>query len=122
MGASPIISKAVAGPTAIATFTAEMGAMVSTSYAGLIQVEARAAPGTTNSNMASYILHATKQPSAAGVVSVISQQGLLAGVSANHPSFTFSIVADALTVTPIGAASGSFSFWITAMGGIGVYA
>jgi hypothetical protein len=122
IGGSPAISKNVTAATGIATLSSEMGSLLSTSYAGLLQVEARASPGTAGSNMASYLLHITKQPSGAGVISVISSQGLTTGGSANHPSFTFSMVGDVLTATPVGSASGAFVFWITAIGGIGVYA
>jgi hypothetical protein len=121
IGGSSAISKTVTAATGVATLTSEMGSIVSTSYAGLLQVEARSSPGTVGSNMSSYFLHITKQPSGSGVVSVISQQGLLTGASANHPSFTFTVVGDTLTVTPIGSTSGAFVFWITAIGGIGIY-
>lgn len=122
VGSSAAISKTVTAATALATLTAEMASLSSTSYAGLVHVEARASPGTSGSNMASYFLHITKQPSGSGVISVISSQGLTTGGSANHPSFTFSMVGDALTATPVGSASGAFVFWITAIGSIGVYA
>lgn len=122
IGGSSAIAKSVTAATAVATMTNEMGSALSTSYAGLVHVEARSSPGTTGSNMASYLLHITKQPSGAGVVSVISAQGLTTGGGANHPSFTFSMVGDALTVTPVGATLGAFVFWISAIGGIGVYA
>lgn len=118
---TPPITKTVTAATAIAKMTSELTSLLSTSYAGLLQIEVRAYPGSTNSNMASYFLHVTKVPSQSGVVSVISAQGLTTGGSANHPSFTFTVVSDYLTATPVGSTSGTFMFTITAVGGIGVY-
>lgn len=119
---TPGITKTVAGATGLVTLTSELSSTVTTSYAGLLQIEARSSPGTLGSNVSSYFLHITKQSGGSGVVSVISQQGLLTGGSANHPSFTFTVVGDVLTVTPISSTSGAFVFWITAIGGIGIYA
>jgi hypothetical protein len=115
------ITKTVTAAEGLATLTSELSSAVSTSYAGLLQIEARNSPGTLGSNLASYFLHITKQPGGSGVVSVISQQGLTAGAGANHPSFTFTVVGDVLTVTPVASTTGAFVFWITAIGGIGVY-
>lgn len=119
---TPSITKTVTAATGIATLTSGMLTNTSVSYAGMLQIEARSSPGTFSSNMASYILHITKQPSGSGVVSVVSAQGLTTGGSANHPSFTFTVVGDVLTATPVGSTSGAFLFWITTIGGIGVYA
>jgi hypothetical protein len=95
---------------------------LSNSYVGLLQIETRISPGTSNSNLASYLLHVTKVPGQTGVVSVISAQGSTTGGATNHPSFTFSIANDYLTVTPVVATTGAFIFTITALDGIGVYA
>lgn len=116
------ITKAVTAATTLVTLTSGLSFNTSVSYAGMLQIEVRNTPGTLGSNVTSYILHITKQYGGAGLVSVISQQGLVAGAAAKHPSFTFTVVDDQLTVTPIGLTSGTFLFWITAMGVIGVYA
>lgn len=123
IGGSPAITKTVIAPTAIATITQEMGSLLSNSYCGLLQVEARSSPGTSGSGLASYLLHVTKQPGSTGVITVVSAQGLTTGSTANSPSFTFSMAADnTLVVTPVGSSSGTFVFWITAMGTLGIYA
>ena len=122
ISATAPITKAVTAATTLATLTSGLSFNTSVSYAGMLQIEVRNLPGTLGSNVTSYILHITKQLGGAALVSVISQQGLVAGAGAKHPSFTFTVVDDQLTVTPIGLTSGTFLFWITAMGGIGVYA
>jgi hypothetical protein len=121
IAATAPITVNVVAPTAIARMTASLQSTLSASYAGLLQIEARVSPGTNNSNLASYILHVTKVPSQSGVVSVISAQGLTTGGSANHPSFTFTLVGDYLTATPVGSTNGTFVFTITSLGGIGIY-
>lgn len=122
-GTAPLaVTVSGATPAAIAKMTSGFGSTLTTSYAGLLQIEARVGPATVNSNVASYFLHVVKVPGQAGAVALISALGLTAGGSANHPSFTFSIVNDYLTVTRVGSTSGDFLFTITALGGIGIYA
>ncbi|MNX77835.1 hypothetical protein D3C86_1093950 [compost metagenome] len=123
VAATAPITKTVpaATPTALAKITAGMNTVLTTSYSGMLLIQARPSPGTLSSNMASYILHVSKVPGQTGVVGVISAQGLVAGAGTNHPSFTFSIVGDYLTVTPVVATVGDFVFTITALGQLGVY-
>ncbi|AMB18668.1 hypothetical protein BH780_gp085 [Bacillus phage Eldridge] len=67
-------------------------------------------------NTASYILHIGKHIINSHV-NKISEGGLTAGSSANHPSFTFSIdtTNNQLLATPVGSTSGTFYFYVTVL-------
>lgn len=89
-----------------------------TIYGGLMFIEARNGSSDTGNN-ASYVLHVTKSPGGT-LISQISAQGLTAGNSANWPSFTFSFdsATNQLRASPVSNTSGSFYFYITAMGNV----
>jgi hypothetical protein len=51
---------------------------------------------------------------------VVSSNGLTAGGSASHPSFTFTLdtTNNELEVSPVASTSGTFYFYITKLGGL----
>lgn len=102
--------------TSIFTCTSYRGA--ASAYDGVITIMAK---NTTNDNgnLSSYVLHVVKSPLGM-VINLISGQGMLEGLSANWPSFTFTVdtAANAILATPVGATSGIFHFYATYYGNI----
>lgn len=89
-----------------------------TAFEGLIFIIAKTTT-TESGNNSSYAFHVSKYPLGVSITK-LSEQGLLTGGSANHPSFSFSIdpTTGQLLVTPIGSTSGTFHFYGTYMGNI----
>jgi hypothetical protein len=92
-------------------------------YSGVLHVIATAGTFATtgNRNLAAYVLLLTKGPGGSGVVE-IAKNGLTAGSAANWPSFAFSLdtTNNQLEASPVGSASGSFHFYVSQVGGLGL--
>lgn len=88
-------------------------------FSGLITLEAKSAD-TENSNLAVYTLSVAKTSAGTYYITQITALGLLAGSSANWPSFTWTIDSGTgrLMATPVGSTSGLFYFYATALGNL----
>lgn len=90
-------------------------------YSGVLHVWAgNASPQNSELfNGAAYVLLVTKSTSGSGVVQ-IAANGLIAGESANAPSFTWSLDSanNRLLATPIGSTSGVFHFYVSQLGAL----
>ena len=86
------------------------------SYGGEILIQASIADpsGSAVRNSATYKLLVDKGVS--GVVVELAKAGMTTGGGASHPSFTWSMVGNMLTATPVGSTSGSFYFEVLTSG------
>ena len=93
----------------------------SNNYSGLIHVVASNTSPSSGSpaNTSAYILLITKSTGGSGIVEIASN-GLIAGGSANHPSFTWVLdtTNNNLEATPVGSTSGNFYFYIGQIGAL----
>lgn len=88
-----------------------------TTWSGLLLIEVKSSIGE-NTNLSSYLFHVSKHPLGSSITKM-SEQGLLAGGSANHPSFDFTIdTAGTLLATPRASTAGTFQFYATYMGNL----
>lgn len=90
-------------------------------YSGLLHIVAGNARYSTDAatNVAAYLVMVTKS-TGGSAATVVSSNGLTAGGSASHPSFTFTLdtTNNELEVSPVASTSGTFYFYITKLGGI----
>lgn len=86
-------------------------------FSGLLLLEAKF-QDTESTNLSSWVFHVSKHPLGVSITK-ISEQGVLAGGSANHTSFTFTMDATGkLLATPVGSTSGTFFFYATYQGNL----
>ena len=115
---SPLLGTAFTALTAAPIFTVQSSAHGIISFSGLIHVEAKSSDSESG-NLSSYLLYVSKHPLGT-TVTVISNQGLLTGSSANWPSFTFSLddTTAVLSAVPVGQTAGTFFFFATTLGNL----
>ena len=91
----------------------------SNDFSGELLVTAcNSAFGTTGAiGSAIYKLLISKTAVAGEQVVEIAKLGLVAGSSANHPSFTFTVSSGNLVATPVGSTAGNFWFALEKVGG-----
>lgn len=111
-----IRDKSVTAATAIVGLTNPQG--YNTSYGGEVIVHAafNSDPSSSSAkNTATYKLLVDKG-AGGGNVSLIAQAGLTTGAGSSFPSFTWTLVGNDLTATPVGSTSGIFFFEILTSG------
>ena len=90
-------------------------------YSGLLHIVAGNDRYSADSatNVAAYLVMVTKS-TGGSAATVVSSNGLTAGGSASHPSFTFTLdtTNNELEVSPVASTSGTFYFYITNLGGL----
>lgn len=86
-------------------------------FSGMLLIEVKNSESESG-NLSSYLFHVSRHPLGASIAK-ISEQGLLTGGSANHPSFTFTVnMAGKLFASPVGSTSGTFYFFATYQGNL----
>lgn len=112
-------SKAAVSVTAANTpvFSMRSNRGGTTLFSGILLIEVKNAESESG-NLSSYLFHVSRHPLGASITKV-SEHGLLAGGSANHPSFTFTVdTAGKLFASPVGSTSGTFYFYATYQGNL----
>lgn len=113
-----IFNLKVTSPTNLVTLADKSGSNLD-SYSGKLLIGAYAGSSIDGDlNCASYELIVSK--GGFEDVKLVASSGVISGDSANHPSFTFSMLNNNIKATPVGSTSGNFSFIVTSMGNISI--